>query len=138
MKTPNWAQDLILDTILYLQSKGFQCDLPDIKWYNAPKTRWDLKQDKPAKREGSSGLCYREYISIREGTDRRDCKLVLLHELAHWALPLNSNDHEGHTDKFWGVAFDLYREFGLSLRVCLKRERSYRKGSIKAYRKLKG
>ena len=137
MKTPNWAQDLILDVVLYLQSKGFQCDLPDVKWYNAPEFGWDYKRDKPTKRKSSSGVCYRDYISIRQGTDKRDCKLVLLHELAHWGLPLGSNDHEGHTDRFWDLAFDLYREFGLPLRVCLNRERSYYKGSIKAYKKLK-
>mgnify|MGYP001575746520 CR=1 FL=1 len=137
MKTPNWAQDLILNAILYLQSKGFQCDLPVVKWYNAPKTRWGWRRDKPTKRKSSTGICYRNYISIRYGTDRRDCKLVLLHELAHWALPLGSETHEGHTDRFWDLAFDLYREFGLPLRVCLKRERNYRKGSIRAYRKLK-
>ena len=83
MKTPNWAQDLIIDAISYLQSNGFQCDLPFIEWYNAPIARWNLKRDKPAKRETSSGVCYRKYISIRQGTDRRDCKIILLHELVH-------------------------------------------------------
>jgi hypothetical protein len=89
-KIPQWAQDLTIETCLYLESKGFNSELPLIKWrHRVGKT--------------TSGMTYNKFITINAGSDHKDCKLVLLHELAHWALPLKSG-HEGHTPKFWELA----------------------------------
>ena len=128
MNAPKWAQVLILDAMIYLESKGYQSDLPDIKWRQS-HTAWNFKTDKPALRNNSSGVCYEKYITIVQGKDRTDNKLVILHELAHWVLLY----HEGLTPRFWDLAWDLYRWAKLPVRYCLSREKEYRKGAIVAY-----
>lgn len=131
MKTPNWAQDLILDASLYLQSIGYKAELPDIHWRNAPRGRW-----LGVKRKTSSGICYAKHITIVAGRDHMDCKLTILHELAHWALPTTDRiGHEAHTPHFWNIAWQLYREFKLPIRYCKEREGNYMKGALVAYRK---
>jgi len=143
MNTPKWAQDLILDAILYIQSvTPLKPELPDIKWRQS-HTSWNFETDRPALRKTSSGVCYENHITIVQGKDRIDNKLVILHELAHWALPLKSEGieghppniygHEGHTPRFWDLAWQLYREFKLPILYCKKRELEYRKGSLAAY-----
>ena len=127
MNTPNWAQDLILDAILFLQSKGYNSELPDIKW-RKPMSRYSGNRC-----TNSSGVCYRTHITICAGKNRVDCKLVILHELAHWVLP--QSDH--HSNIFWDVAWMLYREYKLPIRYCFKREAAYKKLSIKAYHRSK-
>jgi hypothetical protein len=107
MKVPKWAQDLILDTLLYLQSRGYPDAIPEIRWRHSSYHKL------------SSGVCYQHnHITITAGKDRRDQKLVLLHELAHWVLP----DKEHHGDAFWRLAFELYRVNKLPIRVCINRE----------------
>lgn len=135
MNTPKWAQDLILDAMLYLESKGIQGELPDVKWRQS-HTAWNFKANRPALRKVSSGVCHTRHITIVQGKDRTDTKLVILHELAHWVLP-DKGGHEGHTPKFWDIAWMLYREFKLPVRYCLTREQNYRKGAVVAYRKSK-
>ncbi len=121
MGTPEWAQNLILDALIFLKFS----DLPDIRWRHS-------------KRLDSSGLCYPDHISIMAGRDRVDLKLVILHELAHWVLPTRAS-HEGHTKRFWDLAWQLYRAFDLPIRYCKKREGEFRKGALVAYhRKRKG
>ncbi len=121
MNTPKWAQDLILDAILYIQSATpLTPELPDINWRHAKDRR------------NSSGICHPRNITIVKGSNRVDAKLVILHELAHWALPEGSG-HEGHTPRFWDLAWQLFREFKLPIRHCKKRESEYRKGSLVAY-----
>lgn len=152
MNTPKWAQDLILDAVLFLQSKGYQAELPDVKWRKAGSFNGKYGR---LFRATSSGVCYRDHIRINAGHDRKDCKLIILHELAHWVLPIkdklggftldeNGNpgmpfieEHEGHTARFWDVAWMLYREFKLPVRYCLQREKEYRKGAVLAYRRSK-
>jgi hypothetical protein len=107
MKVPNWAQDLTLKTLLYLESKGYQIEIPDIKWRHCPHNY------------GTSGICYQHnHITISAGKNRKEQRLVLLHEIAHWVLP----DKEHHGDKFWTLAFELYKWQGLSMRYCVNRE----------------
>lgn len=67
MNTPKWAQDLILDAMIYLESKGYDAELPDIKWRQS-HTAWSFKTDKPALRKASSGVCHQEHITIIQGT----------------------------------------------------------------------
>ena len=117
MNTPKWAQDLILDAILYIQSAtSLTPELPDIHWRHSHHS-------------DSSGVCYRNRITICGGSNRTDCKLVILHELAHWARPWG----EHHSDKFWDLCWQLYREFKLPIRYCKQREVEYRKGALAAY-----
>jgi hypothetical protein len=123
MRIPNYIQDLTFDAVVYLQEQGYKVELPELKIRH------------PSRRHDTSGVCYKNHINLNLGTDRTDTKLVLLHELAHWAFPTNSG-HEGHTDKFWALAWKLYKYFKLPIRYCLKRERNYRSGALVAYRKL--
>ncbi len=117
MTTPKWAQELTLNAILYIQStSNLKPELPDIRWRKAHG------------RKCSSGVCYKSHITLVAGSDRTDCKLVLLHEIAHW---VNIGEH--HSPKFWDIAWQLFREFKLPLRYCKVRESSYRKGSLIAY-----
>ena len=113
MKVPNWAQDLTLNTLLYLESKGYDTKIPEIKWRKS-SYHWS-----------SSGTCYNgDHITITAGKERKDQKLTLLHELAHWALP--NNEHHGNN--FWKLAFELYKWQGLSMRQCVNRETTCRGG----------
>ncbi len=150
MNTPEWAQDLIIDAMLYLESKGFQSNLPDIKWRH--RTGFH-----------SSGHAGKAHITLSAGTNRIDQKLVLLHELAHtvteaevkyldidkakkrgWHFPSEIlagrpliSRYIYHTDKFWDTAWSLYRWAKLPIRYCLNREREYRVGAVAAYRRNK-
>ncbi len=157
MNTPNWAQDLIIDAMLYLESKGFQSNLPDIKW----RHRTGFHSSGHA--GGHAGATH---ITISAGTNRTDQKLVLLHELAHmvtkpeikyldierakkkgWRFPSEFLANNGgrpliskyiyHTAEFWDTAWDLYRWAELSVRYCLNREKEYRVGAVAAYRRSK-
>lgn len=59
----------------------------------------------------------RDRIVITAGIDRRDQKLVLLHEMAHWLAGPN----EDHGPEFWDLAYMLYTEHGV-YRLGLARE----------------
>jgi len=134
MDTPNWAQQLIKDNIDYLNSKGYTISFPDINWRKPTARRYNFSTDTETKirRKCSSGICYKDHITICAGSDRKDCKLVILHEIAHWARP----DGEHHSQSFWKLAWELYRRNKLPIRYCLNREKDYRKGAIKAYKGL--
>lgn len=116
MGIPSWAQGLAIAAIIYLNDTGRKCELPDIKWMRKA-------------RRGTSGTRYRNYISIVAGHNRTDAKMVLLHELAHWALPFK----EHHTAAFWDLAWELYRWARLPIKYCREREANYMKGSVAAY-----
>lgn len=118
---PKWAQELTLSALLYLRDKQYDISVPLLNW-------------KHKQRDVSSGICRQDSITIIAGKKRVDTKLVLLHELAHWALPIKRG-HEGHTTEFWDIAWDLYRWAGLPIRYCLNREKTYRKGAAVAYHK---
>lgn len=67
-------------------------------------------------------------IELWAGTARRDQRLVLLHEIAHWFL---AKHH--HSPTFWAVAWSLYVEFmPRSLDYVLGREAMYRTGALRA------
>lgn len=107
MNPPKWAQELALSALVYLETKGYKVEVPPIHWRHSKYNN------------SSSGICYQhKHITVTAGKDRRDAKLVLLHEIAHWVLP----DKEHHGDNFWRLAFDLYRTNGLPVRVCINRE----------------
>lgn len=116
---PKWAQELLLEALEYCELKGFTIPPINLIWKN--------KQ-----RRGSSGVwyCDKNEIHITAGRERRDCKLVLLHEATHSVLPR----YEFHSKQFWGLAWELYRYFKLPIRYCLSRERDYRKSSLIGYK----
>jgi hypothetical protein len=119
-KIPAWAEKLTVDAGDYLISKGYE--------FNHTVTyNW-----RKGKSINTSGTCWPDHIAITQGKNRTDAKMVLLHELAHW---VNPGQH--HNEKFWLTAWDLYRHFKIPIRHCLKREKNYRKGALKAYHKSK-
>lgn len=137
MEAPKWAQDLVVNTILFVNPDA---PLPEIRWRRGSA-------------HSSSGNSKPEYITITAGIARRDAKLVLLHELAHWLLPRIKKTYgrgkwqrefivcQGHTDEFWDLAWSLYRWAKLPVAYCKQREFTYKAGAKKAYlrsRKEKG
>lgn len=120
MKTPKWAENLYLEALTYLESKGFNPPIAPLSWrhgsYNLSSghCKWDGKG-----------------ITITAGKNRLDQKLVLLHETAH----LIGNKHEHHSPRFWDIAWDLYRTFKIPINYVKKREYSYKKEAIAAYKR---
>ena len=149
---PKWAQDLLINAILYLQSKGYKAELPELNWRHG---------------KHSSGRCNKTEgkITVTAGKlqvskSRVNQKLILLHEIAHIAtdtevkyLDIKRAKKRGwhscnksrqiiskrmyHTDSFWNTAWLLYRWAKLPIKFCLSREQDYRKGAAVAYRKNK-
>lgn len=149
MKTPKTMQDLAINAYVYLESKGFKIELPELIWR------------KSSYHTLSSGHAQgKAKIVVTAGKDRLDQKLVVLHEIAHTVteskIVYMDTSEKGllkrfayttikpgskiiskryyHTDDFWQIAFDLYRQFRLPMRYCVNREKDYRKNAIKVYR----
>jgi len=136
MNTPKWAQDLTVNAILFIQSTTtLKPELPDIKWRKRTSRKFDFSSNSEYKIRSncSSGVCYKNHITICAGSNRIDCKLVILHELAHWSRPWG----EHHSPEFWDLCWVLYREFKLPIRYCKQREVEYRKGALAAYHRTK-
>lgn len=121
MKTPKWAETIYLDALTYLESKGHNPLIAPLSWRRGSTTF-------------SSGHCKwnGKGITITAGKNRLDQKLVLLHETAHL---IGSKTHEGHSPKFWDMAWDLYRHFKVPINYAKKREYSYKQQAKAAYRR---
>ena len=115
MRVPLWAQDLAIRVAV---DEG-RDDLPDLRWRRSRGHTF------------SSGKAFYATgrVVITAGTDRRDQKLVVLHELAHWLLK------EGHTSRFWDKAWEFYRRYKVPILYAKQREGIYRKGALVAYRR---
>lgn len=115
MGVPRWAQDLTIQVAI---DEGRDA-LPDLTWRH---------------RQGqhtSGHTKHRDYgggVVITAGKCRKDQKLVLLHELAHWLLP-----HVRHNGEFWDKAWELFHRYNVPIRYAREREGLYLKGSIAAY-----
>lgn len=123
---PEWVQELTIQTLI---DEGID-DVPTIEWWERP----DLLPY-------SGGTCYSNKIKIRIGWDKKDQKLVLLHELAHWIADRKHqirgvSAREMHSQRFWDIAFRLYRKHRLTT-YGYRREKNYKKGAVIAYKKLK-
>jgi hypothetical protein len=62
-----------------------------------------------------------------KGTARLSARVTLLHELAHWLTG------DGHTLRFWTVAFQLYRRFRIPMGYALRDEALYKQGALDGY-----
>lgn len=87
-----------------------------------PAMRW-----RHAQRSTSSGVTRRSAgsISVTAGADPLDQRLTLLHELAHWLGPIPRRRRGGmrhHDERFYAIAFDLYRRHGIPAAEVLARE----------------
>lgn len=113
---PQWAQDL---TIRVALDEGRDM-LPELTWRRSKCS------------ECSSGHAMLDgRIVVTAGKLRRDQKLILLHELAHWLMP----DDEHHGPSFWDKVWQLYHRYGVPIRYAKEREGNYRKGALAAYRR---
>lgn len=133
---PKWAQDLLINALLHLESEGHKINVPTLNWRRGTHYR-------------SSGNANQDKITITAGTNRLDQKLVLLHEIVHTvAKPqgqyIKIDPHTRvrhlsrrtwHTAEFWDIAWSLYRWAKLPIRYCQKREYSYKVGARVAYRR---
>ena len=133
MKQPQWTKQFIADAIAELNNLGYECEIPNINWRKPTVNKYNFVDDTVSRirRKDSSGVTYQKHITICLGSDRVDAKLVILHEIAHWALPWK----EHHSPRFWDLAWWLYRKFNMPIRYCLEREKQYRKEAVKAYRR---
>jgi hypothetical protein len=112
-KVPVWAFKLTLRVCV-------ECDrpMPRMTWhkgtasYSSGRTWLSTNGERPR-------------VHLTAGTDTKDQRLVLLHELAHAMLPAS----EHHSDRFWKLAFLLYKRYGVPIRYATKREANYRKNS---------
>jgi len=127
MTAPKWAQDLVLRVALDEEKD----DVPNLGWWRARKRKtWAGLRPAHAMSSGRSWPT-KNRIHVTAGTDRKDQKLVLLHELAHWLSP--PTEHHGPT--FWDTAWRLYRTYKVPLTYAKVREGNYRKGALVAARK---
>lgn len=84
------------------------------------------------RQEYSQGTTWPNKIHISAGSHGHDQELVLLHELAHHVANKNK-PHQGHTIRFWRLAFELYERYGIELGYAIWREEHYRKYATQAY-----
>ena len=124
MIVPKWVQDLVICVAL---EEGCEL-LPEVVWrrggseYSSGQA-WTQRTSRSEYPEGR--------VVVTAGRSRKDQKLVLLHELAHWLLPYS----EQHGSNFWDKAWELYRRYGVPVLYAKGREGSYRKGALVAYRR---
>ena len=136
MKVPKWAEYIFREV----------CDTYNL--YPTPQLVWRRRRSKKIKPmfpdeipttrpkpKYSGGVAYVKdnKIVITAGKDRKDQKLVLLHELAHMISP----PEEYHGRIFWETAWKLYRQYKVPLRYAYKREGEYRTLSKVIYRQLR-
>jgi hypothetical protein len=107
---PKWALELASRA-----SRVLSCAPPvEISWRETRYTR-------------SSG-CYwkeRKRIHVSAGTDRRDQRYVVLHEVAHHMLSQNGKDTgRSHGPDFWSACLILCRKFRVPAHHLRRRHRS--------------
>ena len=119
---PAWAVELTKQVC-----KDYNRATPKmLRWYNGSN-------------EFSSGFTYYDGSSVfvRAGTHGLDQELVLLHELAHHLVSKTGKGRkQGHSIKFWRLAFELYDKYKVDLDYAIYREEEYRAKANWAYREL--
>ena len=110
---PQWAQELVAEITTEL--------VPDVA---TPRLTWNSRRKGTPYNMFCTGRAgsYQwpgSRIHVTAGTWDTDVRMCLLHEIAHWTLPV-----EAKHDSSWAArAFDLYKEYG-SLEHALHWERS--------------
>ncbi|HET8587827.1 MAG TPA: hypothetical protein VFM74_08150 [Candidatus Limnocylindria bacterium] len=122
--TPTWARDLV---VAVCSERGVE---------PPARVRWSRRHRVASSGVTRSGDCS---ISVVAGTDPVDQRLTLLHELAHWLLPVAARRRRRaphHDRRFYQVAFGLYRSYGLTDADALSREASHYPSSLRHARAL--
>lgn len=119
---PGWATELMNRV---LEDEGCDSVGVTLTWRRSSQ-RWGTVTY-------SSGRTHpiEQRIIVTAGKDRRDQKLVLLHELAHVIGPPKAS----HDAQFWDTAWRFYDKYGVPFRYAIDREASYRAESVKAARR---
>lgn len=120
MKDITWAEQLVGKVLTY---EG-RLHAPRFKFVFSNNHKWSSGRTftKP----------YRGYhIFLRIGTDPKEAKMVLLHEMAHWLLTAGHH----HDKAFWKKAWELYFLFQdeLDLEAVKVREGNYKQKSTEVY-----
>lgn len=103
--TPKWVERLVTEVCTEAGA-----DEPTVTW----------RRSRDAVLSSGRHLPSDHRIVVTAGSDRRDQRLVVLHELAHHLTP-----GVRHGDVFWAVAWRLYQQYG-NAAYALKREAGYR------------
>jgi hypothetical protein len=106
-KTPQWALTVVDKVWAYQIGRK-------------PEVTWNIGNRRSDGREYTSGHCdyyNRITVNVVGNSPRWEQKMVLLHELAH-AI----DGCTGHGERFWKVAWTLYRIHNLPIRKCQTRE----------------
>ncbi len=136
-KAPEWATELFKQVC-----KDYNRGLPSqFAWRNAnrdsssgvTRSSWYKKGVKTKSGKLKFVQWYGE-VSVRAGRDEQDQKLVLLHELAHHIVGRSKTGRgQGHTMKFWKLAFELYDRYGVDMDYAIGREKNYKAYATVAY-----
>ena len=134
---PEWATELFVTVC-----KDYNRGLPStFKWANCNR-KCSSGVTRPSwytymrRTKGGKLVKTRHYgeVSVRAGSDEQDAKLVLLHELAHHIVGRTiSGRRQGHSMKFWRLAFELYERYGVDMEYAFGREKGYKAKATVAY-----
>lgn len=120
-RAPAWVLRLVTEECKL--SGGLPCP---VRWGPATTKVLDFKTHKRVRQFGSHGHCNQlDGMTVFAGTDVRDQRLLVIHELGHWIV-----DSKGHSATFWAWVFEAYKRHRLA-RYGLKREAGYREGAIR-------
>lgn len=109
---PRWARNLVRRVLL---DYGSEIPLIEIRW-RRNQNRFDTTGTAGLGNDGVWVIC------ITRGSDDRDARWALLHELVHVLL----GSDECHSQKFHKFAFRMYPEYGISPGYGIWRESSSR------------
>lgn len=140
MTAPDWAIELV-DTVCkdYHRSKPTILKWRNSKFESTSGTTWSpggkpMYSYRRLKNGDIKKFRNKGEIRIRAGKSIEDQRLVLLHELAHHIA--GKSKKRGHDKKFWDLAFELYRTYGVELEYAFKREKDYKVGAVLAYNRI--
>ncbi len=101
----------------------------------APFIVWSTRRSK-----GSTGYCQLDgqAIGVRAGSDQKDARYTILHEMAHLILIQRGNEYTGqHNDVYYDFLWPMLRRYHAPMRRALRCEsvhhpraveRTYRRG----------
>lgn len=129
MTAPAWAEALVDEV-----ARDYGIARPKLKWRRGrriatyeqvpfTRTEWVLREGRT---RYTSGKAHAEVgITISAGTDRRDQRIVLLHELAH-IVRTTDDPKAGHDKAFWRIAWGMFERYGVGPKYALWREAATR------------
>lgn len=118
MNAPLWAQRIITEV----------CEEEGIE---EPEVNWRHKTGRMAFSPYSSGHANENRLTLTAGADRKDQRLILLHELSHVIRGAKARSYK-HDADFYAKMFELVWRYGPSIGYAKSRERTYKPRGMKA------